>query len=86
MQQKQPVRMYTLSTCSHCKAAKRLLDQHGIAYDFTDVDLLAPKEQAAVLEEIRKVNPACSFPTIMIGNRVIVGNRQDEIKKALGLA
>ena len=78
--------MYTLSTCSHCKGAKRLLDECGITYDFTDVDLLAPKEQAAVLEEMRRINPNCTFPTIMIGDRVIVGNRQDEIKEALGLS
>jgi hypothetical protein len=27
----------------------------------------------------------CSFPTIVIGDTVIVGNREDKIKEALGL-
>ena len=85
MSGQKPVKMYTLSTCSHCKGAKRFLDESGVAYDFTDVDLLGPKEQAAALEEMKRYNPGCSFPTIIIGDRVIVGNRQDEIKEALGL-
>jgi glutaredoxin-like protein NrdH len=85
MQGQKPVRMYTLSTCSHCKAAKRFLDELGVAYDFTDVDLLGPAEQAAALEEMKKYNPRTAFPTLIIGDRVIVGNRQDEIKEALGL-
>ena len=85
MTEQKPVKMFTLSTCSHCMGAKRFLDDAGIAYDFTDVDLLGPDEQAAALEEMKKYNPGCTFPTITIGDRVIVGNRQDEIKEALGL-
>ena len=42
-------------------------------------------ERQAILEEVRKFNPKCSFPTIIIGNRVIVGHKEDEIKEALGL-
>ena len=35
-----PVKLYTLSTCGHCTATKRLLDDCSVAYEFTDVDLL----------------------------------------------
>ena len=80
-----PVRMYTLSTCSHCKATKKLLDDCQVQYDFTDVDLLEGDERAAVLEDVKKLNPRCSFPTIIIGDKVIVGYKEDEIKEALGL-
>lgn len=80
-----PVKIYTLSTCSHCKATKKFLGECGIRFDFTDVDLLTGQERAALLEEVRKFNPNCSFPTIIIGDRVIVGHREDEIKEALGL-
>lgn len=79
------VRLYTLSTCGHCKAVKQFLREKGISYEFTDVDLLEGEERARVLEEVRAVNPSCSFPTIVIGDTVIVGNREDEIKKALGI-
>jgi glutaredoxin-like protein NrdH len=80
-----PVKIYTLSTCSHCKATKKFLDKCQVKYEFTDVDLLDGKERAAILEDIKKLNPRCSFPTIVIGDKVIVGYREDEIKEALGL-
>jgi glutaredoxin len=79
------VKMYSLSTCSHCKATKKLLDECTIAYEFTDVDLLKGKERAAILEDVKKFNPNCSFPTIIIGDKVIVGYKEQEIKEALGI-
>jgi glutaredoxin len=81
----EPVMMYTLSTCSHCKATKKFLDYCAVKYEFTDVDLLDGEERVAILEDIRRWNPQCSFPTIIIGDTVIVGYREDEIKEALGL-
>jgi glutaredoxin-like protein NrdH len=79
------VKVYTLSTCGHCKAAKRLLDDCSVAYEFTDVDLLTGDERTEVLEDVRKLNPRCSFPTIIIEDRVIVGFKENEIKEALGM-
>jgi glutaredoxin-like protein NrdH len=81
----EPVKIYTLSTCSHCKATKKLLNDCRVQYEFTDVDLLEGNERAAILEDVRKLNPRCSFPTIIIGDKVIVGYKEDEIKEALGL-
>ena len=80
-----PVKMYTLSTCSHCKATKKFLDSCAVQYEFTDVDLLDGEERVAILEDIRKWNPNCTFPTIIIGDTVVVGYREDEIREALGL-
>jgi len=77
------VKMYTLSTCSHCKATKQLMQDLEIDYDFTDVDLLDVLEKAETIREIKKVNPRCTFPTIIIGDRVIIGYREQEIKEAL---
>ena len=85
MEEQEPVKMYTLSTCSHCKATKRFLDECRVKYEFTDVDLLQGEERKAILEDVRKFNPRCSFPTIIIGDKVIVGFKEDEIKEALGL-
>jgi glutaredoxin-like protein NrdH len=80
-----PVKIYTLSTCSHCKATKRFLDECRVKYEFTDVDLLDGEERVAILEDVKKLNPRCSFPTIIIGDKIVVGYREDEIKEALGL-
>lgn len=79
------VKMYTLSTCVHCKNAKKFLDNCKVSYEFEDVDLLTGKEREEVLEEIRKINANCSFPTILIGDRVILGFREQEIREALGM-
>jgi len=80
-----PVRMYTLSTCGHCKATKKFFDACSVKYEFTDVDLLPLSERDAILNEVKKINPRCTFPTIIIGDQVIVGFLEDQIKKALGL-
>ncbi|MDY6825474.1 MAG: glutaredoxin family protein [Thermodesulfobacteriota bacterium] len=80
------VYLYTLSTCSHCKSTKRLLNECDVAYDFVDVDKLDGEERTAILEDIKKINPRCTFPTIQIGETVIVGYKEDEIKEALGVS
>ena len=79
------VKLYTLSTCIHCKNVKRFLDNCNVRYEFKDVDLLTGSEREEVLNETRKINASCSFPTIVIGERGIVGFREAEIREALGL-
>ena len=79
------VKIYSLSTCSHCRATKTFLDECHVKYDFTDVDLLEGDERTAIIEDVKKLNPNCSFPTTIIGDKVIVGFKEDEIKEALGL-
>jgi glutaredoxin len=54
-------------------------------YEFVDVDLLEGEERQAILDDVRKFNPKCSFPTIIIGDTVIVGFKEEKIKEALGL-
>ena len=78
-------KLYSLSTCSHCKACKRFLGDCGIEYEFTDVDLLPEDIKAEVVEEIKKLTSRCAFPTIIIGDKVIVGFKEMEIRAALGL-
>jgi glutaredoxin-like protein NrdH len=77
--------LYALSTCGHCRNTKRLLDENNVQYDFVDVDLLPKDEMSKVLDEVRKVNPQTAFPTLLIGDKVIVGYRELEILEALGL-
>ncbi len=79
------IKLYALSTCSHCKATKKLLDEHQVEYSIIDVDLASGEEREVILEEIKKLNPRCSFPTLVIGDRVIVGFHEQRIREALGL-
>ena len=67
--------VFALSTCIHCRHCKEYLNEKGITYKVTHVDQLSKDEQAAALDEIRKYNPACSFPTVIIndGEKVLIG-------------
>ena len=77
------VKIYTLSTCSHCTQAKDFLDERNVAYDPVSVDFMSGDERTQVLDTLRKLNPAITFPTIVIGEKVIVGFRREEIEAAL---
>jgi glutaredoxin-like protein NrdH len=77
------IMLYTLSTCAHCSKAKQFFKEKGIDTDSVDVDLTAGEERKRVIDEVRKLNPECSFPTICIGNCVIAGFDETKILKAL---
>ena len=79
------VKIYSLSTCSHCKSTKKFLTDCMVQYEFEDVDLLEGEERKLILEDVKKINPKCSFPTTIIGDKIIVGFKEKEIKEALGL-
>ena len=80
------IKLYTLSTCSHCKSVKKFLGECTVKYDFVEVDLLDNEEKNAIIADVKKINPRCSFPTIIIGDKVIVGYKEDQIKEALGIS
>jgi glutaredoxin-like protein NrdH len=78
------ITLYALSTCGWCKKTKGLLNELGVAYSYTDVDTLTGAERQSVMDEVRKWNPACSFPTLVInGSNCIVGFQEDEIRNLL---
>ena len=78
------IMLYALSTCGWCKKTKALLNELGVEYDYTDVDLLKGAEQEAVVKEIVKYNPETNFPTMVINSqKCIVGFKEDEIREAL---
>jgi len=79
------VKMYTLSTCSHCKATKKFMDECAVKYEFIDVDLLEGAERTAIINDVKKLNPNISFPTIIIGDKIIIGFNEEKIREALGL-
>jgi glutaredoxin-like protein NrdH len=80
------VLLYALSTCVWCKKTKDLLNNLGVEYSYIFVDLLEEPDREKVMDDIRKWNPSCSFPTIVINNKeCIVGFKEDKIKEVLGL-
>ena len=76
--------LYALSTCGWCRKTKALLRELGVAFDFVDVDLCEGEEREKVQAEMKAVNPRRSFPTLVIGDEVVVGFDEDRIREALG--
>ncbi len=73
--------LYAISTCIWCKKARSLLDELAIEYSYIYVDLLESEENVRVKDDLRKWNPQCSFPTLIINNeRCIVGFKEEEIR------
>jgi len=78
--------LYALSTCVWCKKTRQLLNDIGVSYDYEYVDLLKGTERKDALEEIKRHNAQCSFPTLIINDeKCIVGYKKDEINEALKL-
>jgi glutaredoxin len=74
--------LYALSTCQWCRKTKDLLSELGIDYYYIDVDLAIGDDQKELTEEIKKFNPACSFPTMVINERdTIIGFDEDKIRE-----
>ena len=80
------IMLYALSTCGWCKKTKELLSDLGVAYSFVYVDILEGNEKENAVDEVKKWNPRCSFPTLVInGRECIVGFKEEQIKEALGI-
>ena len=79
------ITLFALSTCIWCKKTREYLDNLGVEYDFVYVDLIENTDNKnKATDEIRKWNPACSFPTLVINdNTCIVGFKADQIEEAL---
>ncbi|AMD92375.1 glutaredoxin family protein [Desulfomicrobium orale] len=77
------ITLYALTTCSHCKKTKELLDGCGAEYDCVFVDKLQGEERKEMIEAIKKVNPKLSFPTLLLGEETVVGFKEARIMEIL---
>ncbi len=86
-ERKAKIMLYALSTYIWCRKVKNLLNKLGVEYNYIDVDLLGSEDKTKVMEEVKKYNPLCTFPTLVINDdKCIVGYKEDKIKEVLGLA
>jgi glutaredoxin-like protein NrdH len=76
------VMLYALSTCVWCKKTKALLQELKVDFDYVDVDRLNAEEKSRAVEEIKKWNPPCSFPSLVVDdNYCIVGYDEAKIRE-----
>jgi len=79
------VKLYSLSTCTFCQAIKKMLTDLQIEHEAVDADMLVDDERTALVDELRQINPSCSFPTVRVDDTVIIGFKVQEIKEAVGV-
>jgi len=80
------VLFYGLTTCVWCKRTRKFLEESDVGFDYVYVDMLQGDERAGAIDEIRRVNPKTSFPTVVIdGETAVVGYDPDRLKEVLGL-
>lgn len=77
--------LYSLTTCIYCQAIKKMLEDLEIPFLCIQADELIEEERKQVINELRKVNPKCSFPTVVVGDETIVGYKVQEIKERIGV-
>ncbi|MBI5230576.1 MAG: glutaredoxin family protein [Coriobacteriales bacterium] len=78
------VKLYALSTCPYCRMTKRFLEEAGVEYELTEVDLLEGADKQAAIDEVKSISGGTSFPVLVAGDEVIVGFNKQRIKDVLG--
>ena len=78
------IKIYALSTCIWCKKTIEYFKKKGIPFEHIYVDLLDEDQSKQVSRELEELNPDRSFPTVLIGDRVIVGYKTKEFDKECG--
>lgn len=79
------IEFYGLSTCMWCKKTKAYLDEKKIEYTHVFVNELEGEEKEKVRARVRELNPAMSFPTVKIGDKIIIGHHPEEMEEALAV-
>jgi uncharacterized membrane protein YdjX (TVP38/TMEM64 family)/glutaredoxin len=77
--------LYTLSTCPWCRKAKQFFKKKGIPFDYVNYDLQPEEEREKILKKLIDLTGDRSFPTAIIGSRVVVGYDPEKYDEAMGL-
>ena len=73
-----PIALYEADWCPHCRRAKAWFGAQRLNVTDYDVDHDAQAKQALV-----RYNPRGSLPTIVVGDRVLVGFSEDAVTRTL---
>lgn len=79
------VTLYSLSTCAYCNAIRKMFTDLEVEHTCFEADTMDKEERNNALKELKKINPKCSFPTVVIDDMVITGYQAQEIKEQLGI-
>lgn len=77
------IKIYSLSTCDNCRDTMNFIASRGVEFTFVDVDILEKAERKKELSELKKINPKCTFPTTVIGIKIVIGYDERKLAEAL---
>ncbi len=75
------VKIYALSTCPYCKRTIAFLKENGVNMDVVFIDELPKDKREKIISEVYELTGMYAVPVILYGDRVIVGFKEDELKK-----
>lgn len=79
------VHLYALSTCPYCRMTKKYLDEHEIAYEIIEVDLLEGDVKESAVADVVRLSGGKSFPVLDVDGQVVVGFNKGRMAQVLGL-
>ena len=80
---KSEIKLFSISTCGHCRSVKTLLQKMQFDFQEVSVDEMEREDRKKAIQELKQYNQRLSFPTTVIGPKVVVGNKPDDIRAAL---
>lgn len=79
------VHLYALSTCPYCRMTKKYLEENGVSYELTEVDLLEGEDKQDAIAKVKELSGGTSFPVLVVGEQIVVGFNKPRITQVLGL-
>lgn len=79
------VHLYALSTCPYCRMTKKYLEENGVTYELTEVDLLEGDDKQQAITKVKELSGGTSFPVLVVGEQIVVGFNKPRITQVLGL-
>jgi len=64
---------------------KKYLDEHEVAFEMTEVDLLEGDAKEAAIAEVVRLSGGKSFPVLDVDGQVVVGFNKGRMTQVLGL-
>ena len=79
-----PIRLFSLSTCYHCKTLRKMLEKYAVPFEFLELDEMNEEKRDAALAELQsRVGNRPVFPTLFIGDAVVEGGDRRAVLDAL---
>lgn len=59
------------------------LARNRIEFSFINVDELEGAARREMVKEVKEFNKRCTFPTLVVGEQVVVGFKEAEVRETL---